>query len=129
MSQTLAKTDEDDPTSCFAEGFAKYPTIYFFDLTDKKLGWEILGGKDFISIDEDKVHYRRNDGVIELTRWKMPHLIVAREDQPPYLPALKSFTGAERAIGIPHSHEDRVTFIDPTEARTYSLEEANLEEP
>ena len=66
QDQALAKAEEDDPTSCF-QGFAQYPSIYFFDLTDKKLGWEILGGKDFISIDDDKVLYRRNDGVIELT--------------------------------------------------------------
>jgi len=129
QDQALAKTDEDDPISCFTEGFAEYPSIYFFDLTDKKLGWEILGGKDFISIDDDRVLYRRNDGVIELTRWKMPHFLVAREDQPPYLPALKSFTGAEKAEGIPHRHGDRVTFIGGNKARTYNLEEGTLEEP
>ena len=130
QDQALAKAEEDDPTSSFTEGFARYPSIYFFDLTDKKLGWEILGGKDFISIDDDKVLYRRNDGVIELTRWKMPHFLVAREDQPPYLPALKSFTGAEDAWGTLHRHGDRVTFIGyGAVAKTYNLEEATFEEP
>ena len=82
MSKAVDKTDEDDPTSCFTEGFARYPNIYFFDLTDKKLGWEILGGSSLISIDkgidEDRVLYRRHDGLIEQTRWKMPHVLVDR---------------------------------------------------
>ena len=60
----------------------------------------------------------------------MPHLIVAREDQPPYLPALKSFTGAEGAIGTLHSHGDRVTFnYDGDYIWTYKLEKSTFEEP
>ena len=59
----------------------------------------------------------------------MPHSLVAREDQPPYLPSLKSYTGAENARGTPHSHGDRVTFIIEYEARTYNLEEGTLDEP
>ena len=82
-----------------------------------------------MSINDDRVLYRRNDDLIEQTRWKMPHVLVDRKDQPPYLPALKSFTGAEDAGGTPHSHGDRVTFIDEYIAGTFNLEEASLEEP
>ena len=94
MSQALDKTRENDPTSCFSKDFAEYPNIYFFNLSDMKLEWEILGGKQFISIDKDGVLYCNKDGSIEQTLWKMPHFLVDRKGQPPYLPTLKSFTCA-----------------------------------
>ena len=84
---------------------------------------------NFISIDDDRVLYRRNDGLIEQTRWRMPHVLVDREGQPPYLPALKSFTGAKDAEGTPYRHGDRVTFIHQYFVWTYNLEEATFEEP
>ena len=61
----------------------------------------------------------------------MPHLLVDRKDQPPYLPTLKSFTGTESAKGTRtlHIHNDRVTFIHHHETITYKLEEATLKEP
>ena len=45
----------------------EYPSIFFYNLTDQKVEWEILGAEVFICLDDDgKVFYLTNEAWAEL---------------------------------------------------------------